>query len=126
MNNPNAEAILSAQKVLEQAFRAAQADGSLPACETQITVEPIKDTQFGDFVCNAAMALARPCRMAPRKVAEAILAHADFSGSCVGSAEIAGPGFINLRLSDGWWTGVLTSIDEMGAQYGRTDHGQGK
>lgn len=126
MNNPNAEAILSAQKVLEKAFLAAQDDGSLPACEAQLTVEPIKDVQFGDFVCNAAMALARPCRMAPRKIAETILAHADFTGSCVGSAEIAGPGFINLRLSESWWNGVLTSIEEAGDRYGRTDHGQGK
>lgn len=64
-------------------------------------VEPATHPEFGDYQCNAAMALGKILKMPPREVAARALKHAA-PNEMVSGAEIAGPGFINIRLSERW------------------------
>jgi arginyl-tRNA synthetase len=100
--------------------------GALPAGleRRAVTVEPPRDPSHGDLATNAAMVLAKPAGSNPRALAEQIaagLAEIDE----VASAEIAGPGFINLRLKDDVWRGELTAIAADGDDYGRSKLGAG-
>ena len=69
---------------------------------------------------------ARALRMAPRRIAEILIANMELEGTWFSSVEAAGPGFINFRLSDGWYGDVLKAVSEEGADYGRVDIGKGK
>src|SRR5512137_2834943 len=76
------------------------AEGRWPALEGAFTVEPPRDPRHGDFAVNAAMLLARAAGRPPRELAAGIaeaLRSAD-GGREVESIDVAGPGFINLRL----------------------------
>ena len=90
------------------------------------SVEQPKDTANGDFAANHAMASAKTMHMAPRKIAEALIAHMELNGTWFASVEAAGPGFLNFRLSDKWYQDVLTAVDDAGADYGRVDDGHGE
>ena len=88
-----------------------------------ITAEPPRDASHGDISTNAAMVLAKPAQMKPRDVAEKIVARlADAKG--IVSADIAGPGFINLRLELSVWQGVVSDVLKAGIAYGNSDVGQ--
>ncbi|KAA8494154.1 Arginine--tRNA ligase [Porphyridium purpureum] len=63
-------------------------------------VTPATKEEFGDFQCNAAMGLAKSLKKKPRDVATAIVEKLDIADLCVTPPEIAGPGFINLKLTD--------------------------
>ena len=84
-----------------------QADDTLPAgLDTRnVAVEPPRDAAYGDMATNAAMVLAKPAGKKPRDVAEALAKvlgdHPDIE-----TAEVAGPGFLNLRLSASLWQSV--------------------
>ena len=83
-----------------------------------VTVEPPRDPAHGDMATNAAMVLARPAKKSPRAIAEAlagILAEAPV----VVSAEVAGPGFLNLRLDPGRWFATVPEILAAGRDFGR-------
>ncbi|SPJ29619.1 arginine--tRNA ligase [Falsiruegeria mediterranea] len=104
-----------------------QAEGTLPEGLSfdNVAVEPPRDAAHGDMATNAAMVLAKPAKMKPRDIADALAAKlAD--DARVTSAEVAGPGFLNLRLADSAWHGVLSAILEQGMAYGRSGMGQGK
>ena len=90
------------------------------------SVEIPKDTANGDYAANHAMTGARALRMAPRRIAEILIANMELEGTWFSSVEAAGPGFINFRLSDGWYGDVLKAVSEEGADYGRVDIGKGK
>ena len=90
------------------------------------SVEIPKDTANGDYAANHAMTGARALRMAPRRIAEILIANMELEGPWFSSVEAAGPGFINFRLSDGWYGDVLKAVSEEGADYGRVDIGKGK
>ncbi len=92
------------------------------------SVEIPADTSLGDFASNIALVSAKAFGAAPRKIAEIILTHIDFSspGCLFTRAEVAGPGFLNFFLSPGWFSSVLQSVSELGPEYGRTDYGKGK
>ena len=85
-----------------------------------------KNTQNGDYAANHAMAGAKALHAAPRKIAEDILAKLNLTGTWFTGAECAGPGFLNFRLGDGWYTEVLDTIRREGADYGRADTRNGK
>ena len=85
-----------------------------------------KNTQNGDYAANHAMAGAKALRSAPRKIAEDILNNIDLSGTWFTGAEAAGPGFLNFRLGDRWYSEVLETIRKEGADYGRADSRNGK
>ncbi|MFQ8431798.1 arginine--tRNA ligase [Amaricoccus sp. W119] len=90
-----------------------------------VTVEPPRDPAHGDMATNVAMALARPARKAPREIAEALaplLAEADG----VASVEVAGPGFLNLRLASGRWFSQVPAILAQGRHVGRSTLGAGR
>jgi arginyl-tRNA synthetase len=90
----------------------------------RVTVEPPRDASHGDMATNAAMVLSKPAGMKPRDLAE-MLAAALSGVDRIETAEIAGPGFINLRLSGEAWREVLREILTLGAAYGDSDMGAG-
>ncbi len=90
-----------------------------------VSVEPPRDPSHGDLATNAAMVLAKPAATNPRALAEAIVGKLT-ADPAVASAEIAGPGFINLRLTDGTWRDELRAIPALGDDYGRSSMGAGR
>ena len=117
----------SIDNMLRNACAAAAAEGIFPAgAVLEGTVEIPKDLSNGDYAANHAMAGARILQMAPRKIAEALAAHIDLTGSWFSSVEIAGPGFINFRLADSWYADVLKCIAREGVDYCRSDEGKGR
>ncbi|KQM22170.1 arginine--tRNA ligase [Novosphingobium sp. Leaf2] len=111
---------------LSAALDALEAAGTLPAGLKRgaITVEPPRDPSHGDLSTNAAMVLAKPAGLKPRDVAEALAAELAKLDT-VTSVEIAGPGFINLRVSAAAWLAELRTIAVLGADYGRSTMGGG-
>jgi arginyl-tRNA synthetase len=89
-----------------------------------VTVEPPRDANHGDMATNAAMVLAKPSKMKPRDIAEA-LAAALLNDPRIEATEVAGPGFLNLRLSKSIWQGVVKSA-LVDAQFGQSNLGGGK
>jgi arginyl-tRNA synthetase len=89
-----------------------------------VTVEPPRDAAHGDMATNAAMVLAKPAKMNPRDIATA-LAGELANDPRIDAVEIAGPGFLNLRMSTDTWRDVIRGVLRSGAQYGRSDLGQG-
>lgn len=112
--------------VIENALTELVAEGVLPAGTSfaNVTLEPPRDAAHGDLATNAAMVLAKGAGMNPRALAEMIVgklsAHPQIT-----SAEIAGPGFINLRLASEAWLTELRAIAMLGADYGRSAMGGG-
>jgi arginyl-tRNA synthetase len=109
-----------------EAVAALTAAGTLPAGldTVAITVEPPRDAAHGDMATNAAMVLAKPAGLSPRVIAEA-LAERLAADPRVTRAEVAGPGFLNLRLAPVVWQGVVRAALAEGADYGRSTLGQG-
>ena len=117
----------SIETLLDESCRRAAEKGQLPAgAELSGTVEVPKDPTNGDFAANHAMSGARALRMAPRKIADALVENLDLAGSWFASAEVAGPGFINFRLSPAWYADVLRAVQSAGADYGRSDEFAGQ
>ena len=102
------------------------AAGTLPdgLDRRNVTVEPPRDVTHGDLATNAAMVLAKPAGMNPRALGEALAAELGKLDD-VATASVAGPGFINLTLTDAAWRDELTQIDAAGDDYGRSTLGQG-
>mgnify|MGYP000070421549 FL=1 len=90
-----------------------------------VAVEPPRDAAHGDMATNAAMVLAKPAKMKPRDIAEALAAKLA-ADARITSAEVAGPGFLNLRLAPVVWQGVLGAVLEAGTDFGHSDLGAGK
>lgn len=117
----------NAAELLKKAYLASVQKGILPAgAELNGTVEIPKDITNGDYAANHAMTGARALHMAPRKIAEALAAHCDLEGSFFSTVEVAGPGFINFRLSERWYREVLDAVRKEGSEYGRIRDGAGK
>ncbi|RUU26821.1 arginine--tRNA ligase [Mesorhizobium sp. M6A.T.Ce.TU.016.01.1.1] len=92
---------------------------------SRIAVEPPRDASHGDLATNAAMVLAKPTGQSPRALAER-LAQALRADTDIAAAEIAGPGFVNLRLKDAFWQVHLTALLGEGRNYGRSTVGGGR
>ncbi|MGR3271862.1 arginine--tRNA ligase [Thalassococcus profundi] len=90
-----------------------------------VTVEPPRDPLHGDMATNAAMVLAKPAKMKPRDIAEA-LAPLLAEDDRITTAEVAGPGFLNLRLAPSVWQDLAKDVIAKGSAYGRSGMGQGK
>ncbi|WP_294621458.1 arginine--tRNA ligase [uncultured Roseovarius sp.] len=110
-----------------EALAAMQADGALPEGLDlgNVTVEPPRDPAHGDMATNAAMVLAKPAKSKPRDIAEALATRLR-TDERITQAEVAGPGFLNLRLAPSMWQAVMRSALETGDDFGRSDMGQGK
>jgi arginyl-tRNA synthetase len=92
---------------------------------TRIAVEPPRDASHGDLATNAAMVLAKPASENPRALAEKIAAGLRDDPD-ISAIEVAGPGFVNLRLSDRFWQARLGEILDAATDYGRSTVGGGR
>ena len=114
-----------AQSLILKAYRQAAEEGLLPSHPFETApVEIPKDVKNGDFASTFAMQAAKPLGMNPRKIAEAICEKAQLEGTIFSGLEIAGPGFLNLRLGHGYFENVLRDIQEEGKNYGRSQSGK--
>lgn len=113
--------------IIANRIDALAAEGAFPAGLdlSRITVEPPRDPSHGDISTNAALVLAKPAGLNPRdfgtKLAEALAAEPNVVG-----ADVAGPGFVNVRLADAFWHAHLGEILEAGPSYGDSTIGGGK
>jgi arginyl-tRNA synthetase len=107
--------------LLKDALSALVSDGTLPTLPASIPVERAKRPEHGDFASNVALIVAKGAGKPPRTIAEALIAKLPKGGtSPLASADIAGPGFINLRLADRVWQGALAEILAAGAEWGNS------
>lgn len=112
--------------VVVEALDQMAAAGELPAGldTANVTVEPPRDPAHGDMATNAAMVLAKPAGMKPRDIADKLAAR--LTDPRIAAAEVAGPGFLNLRLSPVVWQDVVKAALKEGADFGRSDLGAGQ
>ncbi|STX41210.1 arginyl tRNA synthetase [Legionella donaldsonii] len=114
------------EQLLTQALTTLKESTVIPQdVEVDIKVERAKESSHGDFATNLAMMLAKPCRRAPRQLAELIINHLP-SHSAVERVEIAGPGFINFFMRNEARSQIIAHILREGERFGRSDFGQGK
>ena len=101
------------------------AGGELPAGldMTSVAVEPPRDPLHGDMATNAAMVLSKSAKKNPREIAEN-LANRLSNVDIIENLQVAGPGFLNLRISIKAWQSNLNKILELGSAYGRTGLGK--
>lgn len=111
----------AAADVVKAAYDKAVAAGTLPQAELPpVAVEMPKDAANGDWASTFAMQCAKPLRMAPRKIAEAIVENLSLEGTCFEKIEIAGPGFLNFTLNNAWYQDAVRAVETCGADYGKT------
>ena len=127
MPNLIQEAKQQIQSILEKACEACVENGELPG-GTMLngTVEIPRDISNGDFAANHAMTGAKALHMAPRQIAEKLIARMDLDGTWYSSAESAGPGFLNFRLNGSWYSDVLKAVAACGREYGKIGEGHGQ
>ncbi len=113
--------------LIEQGIANLRGQGVLPAdlAVPDFVVERPKDRSHGDFATNAAMTLAKPARSNPRAIAQALI-DALPANDDIASVEIAGPGFLNFRLSAAAWQRQLRAVHAQGETYGRNASGGGR
>lgn len=101
-----------------------QQSGELPTeVALNVRIERCKNPEHGDFATNIAMMLAKPCKKKPRDIAETISAAIPTS-DLIESIDIAGPGFINIRLTPAAWNNVIADTLSAGKDYGSSKLGQ--
>ena len=102
------------------------ADGDLPNNLSwgNVTVEPPRDAAHGDMATNAAMVLAKPAGQPPRAIAQALVERLT-TDARIDTAEVAGPGFINLRLAPVVWHDVVAEAIDAGRTFGHSGLGAG-
>ncbi len=114
------------EDLLIAAANKAMQKGELSECElAPFKVEVPSDRKNGDYAVNAAMVWARGFKSNPRAIAECLMKNADFDGTYIEKFEIAGPGFINLFLSDKYYAGIVADVLAKGADYGKSNFGEG-
>ena len=113
--------------VVHAALAELERAGTLPAglSFANVTVEPPRDASHGDLATNAAMALAKPAGVNPRALAEALVAVLRGQPG-ITAADVAGPGFINLKLADSVWHDQINAMLSGGGDYGRSLVGAGR
>ncbi len=113
--------------IIVNAAQKAISEGLLCQAElVDFNIEIPASREHGDYAVNAALVWARAFKSAPRKIAETIMANADFSGSYIEKYEIAGPGFINFFLNDKYYADILSDIAEKKEKYGESGFGENK
>lgn len=112
------------EQILTQALDTLKKTSSLPSdLEIEIKLERAKDKTHGDFATNLALMLAKPCRQAPRQLAELIVNHLPTHPQ-IERVEIAGPGFINFFLRDQARSQIIAAVLKQGEAFGRSDLGK--
>ena len=123
--------VKTAEKQLDMMIRnavaAATAGGELPEGDLPAyVIEVPADRTHGDLATNVAMVSAKAFRSAPRKIADAIVAHLALDGTYFEKAEVAGPGFLNFFLSPAYYGDIVAEAQSKGEAFGRSDYGNGK
>ena len=114
-------------QLIQQAINRAHKNGQLPSeIIPDVEVAEPKADAHGDFSTNIAMVMASAQKMAPRKIAEAIVSQLDDADGILERTEIAGPGFINFFLNPSAWHTVLRQIHRTDTRYGFTNVGNGQ
>ncbi len=114
-------------EIINNAYKAAAEKGLFAEGQTLAGVVEIpRDTANGDYAATHAMAGAKVLRMAPKKIAETLVAEINLDGSYFSKVEIAGPGFMNFFLGDKWYSDVLQNVEAEGDDFGRSDIGGGE
>ena len=114
------------EHLLKQALSSIQKSGEiLIDLDVEIKVEHAKDSVHGDYASNLALILAKPCRQAPRKLAE-LLVQALPEDAAVEKVEIAGAGFINFFINKSARALVIAEILDKGERFGLSTLGQNK
>ena len=116
---------MSVFRELGQAVREALSDAAGGLDAPAAGVELPRDPAHGDFATNAALAAARPAGMKPRDLAEALAGRLRADERIAG-AEVAGPGFVNLRMTPAFWQAKIPEILAAGEAYGDSDVGAGR
>jgi len=100
--------------------------GELPAdlAGSKVQIDRTRDPRHGDFACNVAMSMAKQARRNPREIAQALIDSIRPS-EMIAAIEIAGPGFINFRLTPTALFGEMATIIESGSRYGESAIGSG-
>lgn len=116
------------KNIIKSAAQTAIKNGELPEVENlpDFAVETPADKTHGDFALNAALVWTRSFKSNPRLIAETLIKNAEFSSAFVEKTEIAGPGFINLFLSDNFYSAIVQDVLSKNEDYGRSDIGNGK
>lgn len=96
-----------------------------PVDRSKIVIEPPRDPSHGDLATNAALVLSKQVGRKPRELAVEIAAHLA-EDQDVEAAEVAGPGFVNIRLAQSVWSKVLAGVLQDGTRYGRSESGAGR
>jgi arginyl-tRNA synthetase len=112
---------------IQAALAKLQKDGKLPSDLKigAVEIEPTKDPRHGDLATNAAMVLAKPARMKPRDIADGLVAA--LSGvEGFAKVEVAGPGFVNIKLDPRLWQAVIAEIRGASGRYGASNNGKGE
>lgn len=113
------------QSIIKKQLQLIELKGLNEQALSRLVVEPPRDPAHGDLATNAAMVLAKPLGINPRELAQKLCdALKDEAG--IASAEIAGPGFINMRLAEGFWATHLREIVSAGKSYGSGEVGAGR
>ena len=115
------------QDVIQEEIQGLSSSGTLPSGLDlgAVSVEPPREAAHGDAACNAALVLARQARRKPREIAESLAARLEGRAE-VRAVEVAGPGFVNLRLTDAFWRARLAELLDAGPGYGAEDLGRGR
>eukprot|EP01030_Chromulinospumella_sphaerica_P010272 gene10272-10078_t len=111
------------RNTLIAAFEAAAAAALNQPFEGVVTLEKPKDASHGDVACNLAMQLAKPAKRNPRELAQLLADHVKANPACVSlvdAVDIAGPGFINIRLSQNARVAVVAQVLEQGTEFGKS------
>ena len=112
--------------VLQEALLAAQSAGALPAFALpEIVIERPREASFGDYASPTPLKLARDARMAPIKIAQAMVDHLPAT-DYIEAVTVAPPGFINIRLTNARLQQVLVDVLAQGDEYGRVHLGDGQ
>lgn len=111
-----------------EAIGRAAAAGALPGEATAVdfAVEAPRNPEHGDFAVNAAMILAKAAKKPPRAIAQILLDHLQDDASLIASSEIAGPGFINVRLDPAFFFRELRRVEAEGERFGHVAIGKGE
>jgi arginyl-tRNA synthetase len=110
------------QRALRQLLDEAGDSDPLP----EFALESPKNPDHGDFACNAAMLLAKRLRCSPRQIGQTLIDALLEEPGPIDRAELAGPGFVNVWLSEDRWQGLLGAVLREGAGYGRATKPTGR
>jgi arginyl-tRNA synthetase len=110
---------------LESCVRELLAEAGFAGEAPSLQVEPPRQADHGDFACNAALILTKLLRRAPREIAEQLGTRLGDAGGLVARTEVAGPGFLNVWLSNECWQRGLADLVRAGSTYATSRSGGG-